>query len=112
MTYSQGDLIGIPFPFSDMSTKKNRPVLVITTPDQRGDFMCLAITSVPTVQDAISIDNTIMASGTLPKKSWIRYDKLFTLNTSAVIKCYGSIAEKIFRQVVGELCKFIGCNEI
>jgi mRNA interferase MazF len=67
MICSPGDLVGIPFPFSDLSQKKKRPVLVITHPVQRGDFMCLAVTSVPTVQEAIVIDNKLMMTGNLPK---------------------------------------------
>jgi mRNA interferase MazF len=38
MNVKPGEIVGIPFPYTDMSTKKKRPVLVFTKPDQRGDF--------------------------------------------------------------------------
>ncbi len=41
MTCKPGELVGIPFPYSDLTTKKRRPVLVLTNPDRRGDFMGL-----------------------------------------------------------------------
>jgi mRNA interferase MazF len=45
MTVQPGDIVLIPFPFSDLSTTKKRLVLAITMLDSRGDFTALAITS-------------------------------------------------------------------
>ena len=42
MTCRPGDLVFIPFPYSDLSSSKKRPVLVLATPDKRGDFIVLA----------------------------------------------------------------------
>lgn len=56
MTCKTGDLVGIPFPYSDLSTQKRRPVLVVTAPDSRGDFMGLQVTSVLTEEMAVAID--------------------------------------------------------
>ena len=39
MTHKPGDFIAIPFPYSDITTTKRRPVLVVTAPDFHGDFM-------------------------------------------------------------------------
>ena len=78
MTCSPGDLVGIPFPFSDKKSQKRRPVLVVTSADSHGDFMGLAVTSVPTPHSAIPIDQEALETGLLPKQSWIRIDKIFT----------------------------------
>ena len=110
MICNPGDLVGIPFPYSDLSHKERRPVLIITHPDQRGDFMCLAVTSVATVNEAISLDNNMVTSGNIPKTSWIRYDKIFTLNTSSVLKLYGALKEDVFQKAIRALCTFIGCT--
>ncbi len=55
MTCKPGDLVGIPFPYSDLTTKKRRPVLVVTAPDRHGDFMGLAVTSVETEESTVVI---------------------------------------------------------
>ena len=41
MTCKPGELVGIPFPYSDLTTRKKRPVLVLTSPDRHGDFIMI-----------------------------------------------------------------------
>lgn len=110
MTHRPGDLVGIPFPYSDMTTTKRRPVLVVTTPDRHGDFMGLAVTSVVTEASAIAIDAGDMALGKLPKNSWVRYDKLFTLSSEIITKTYGSLRPESLQSVITCLCDYIGCD--
>jgi mRNA interferase MazF len=47
--FERGDLVLIPFPFSDLSPAKRRPVLLLTRPDAYGDFVALAVTSPPQI---------------------------------------------------------------
>ena len=43
-TCNPEDIVGLPFPFSDLASQKRRPVLVLTQADFRGLFMELPIT--------------------------------------------------------------------
>ena len=45
MTYQPSDLVLLPFPFSDLSAQKKRPVLVMTAPNAQGDFLAVQISS-------------------------------------------------------------------
>jgi len=36
-----GDVVVVPYPFTDQTRAKLRPVLVITAPDSQGDFVGL-----------------------------------------------------------------------
>lgn len=110
MTPKPGDLVGIPFPYSDMTTTKRRPVLVVTAPDRHGDFMGLAVTSVLTEESAKRIGAGDMARGLLPKNSWVRYDKLFTLSAAIITKIYGTLRPESFQPVIESLCDYIGCK--
>ena len=37
--FEPGDLVLLPFPFSNLSSTKRRPVLLLTAPDALGDFV-------------------------------------------------------------------------
>ncbi len=110
ITCKPGDLVGIPFPYSNLKAEKRRPVLVITRQDRHGDFICAAVTSVPTAECAVFIENTSMETGHLPRRSWIRCDKLFTLSQSVIVRQYGSIDNKAFNNVREKICVYLACK--
>lgn len=45
MTCRRVDLVLVPFPFTDLSTGKRRPVLCLTNADGFGDFLAAAVTT-------------------------------------------------------------------
>ncbi len=53
MILKRSDIAPIPFPFSDLTRQKRRPVLLLTPPDALGDFLAAAITSQAGHNDAI-----------------------------------------------------------
>jgi mRNA interferase MazF len=110
MSCNPGDLVGIPFPYSDLKAEKRRPVLVITPRDRYGDFICAAVTSVPAAESAVLIDDTSMKSGKLPRRSWIRCDKIFTLSKDIIVRHYGSLDDNAFNSVKGRICVYLGCE--
>ena len=110
MSIEPAEIAGIPFPYTDLSTRKRRPVLALTGPDQRGDFIGLAITSVLTEEMAVCIDQDSMEYGKLPKTSWVRYDKVFTLSSSLITKKYGSLQNDVFKEIISSLCSYLGCD--
>jgi len=99
MNVKPGDIVSIPFPYTELSTRKRRPMLVLTTPDNRGDFISLPVTSVQTQKSAICIKAESLSEGNLPKISWARYDKIFTLSSSLVSNKYGRLRDDVFDQI-------------
>ena len=95
--YRQGEIVLIPVPFTDLSSSKKRPVLIISSDEyntENQDMIVVAITSNPT-QTGIPITNSDMISGQLPKPSIIRSDKIYTLNQGIVVKTIGSISKTV-----------------
>jgi mRNA interferase MazF len=93
--YNKWDIILVPFPFTDLSTFKRRPSLIISPEEynQSDDLIITFITSNIPFEKRIG-DYTILnwkESG-LPKPSLIRM-KFSTINKSIVVKKIGILSE-------------------
>lgn len=108
MSFDPGDIVLIPFPFSDLKTSKKRPVLMLTAPDSNGDFIALAVTSKNYHPGAIELNQANMRSGTLPCLSWIRTDKVFTLSQNLILKTAGKAMAAIIEKAITGLCNNLG----
>ena len=102
--FEGGALVLIPFPYSDASTLKRRPVLALTKPDQYGDFIGMAVTSRDHHADSILVEQSALIDGALPKASWIRIDRVVTLNVSLVTKVFARTGIEIHQRAVNGLC--------
>jgi len=103
--YKRGEILLIPVPFSDLSSVKRRPVLVISNTSYNrtnSDMIVVSITS-NLQQHGIVIESKDLLAGELPKKSLVRYDKIYTLEQCIVIKQLGIISESILKNVINEL---------
>lgn len=110
MMLNRSDIVQIPFPFSDLSRQKRRPVLLLSQPDAFGDFLAVAITSQSGHDDAVSLQDDDLVAGRLPKVSWVRATKLFSLNRDIVLVTLGSLTPAAFDRVHGEVCVRLGCQ--
>jgi len=83
--FVKGDVVVIPFPFSDLSQSKRRPALVLTVL-QGNDLILCQITS-KSVKDnyAIPVDQNDFASGNLNQESNIRPNRLFTADSQIIL---------------------------
>jgi len=108
MSFERGDIVFMPFPFSDLSKSKNRPVLVITAPDVYGDFIAMAMTSQGHHVHSLPVAIDDYISLPLPKSTWIRTDKIFTFNDSLVFKLIGKINQMTVTRSIESLCENVG----
>lgn len=108
MICNPGMLVLIPFPYADFSTNKKRPVLVLTSPDRHGDFVGMAVTSVPTEDSAIPLTVVDMIWGSLPLQSWVRLDKVYTLDTGSVVRALAEVHADFMARVLRDLCALVG----
>lgn len=103
MKVSQRDIILINFPFSDLSSAKVRPALVISKDEYNAanlDAVVLAITSnLYPSEYKVFIENQDLESGSLPANSAIRVDKPFSVLQSKVIKIQGKVGSTKFEEV-------------
>jgi mRNA interferase MazF len=104
MTCRRGDLVLVPFPFTDLSSAKRRPVLVLTEPDGYGDFLAVAVTSRPHHHLAMAVNDNDMEQGKLPVPSWVRTDRIVTLSVALVVKVFGSVTGAHLDRVIYRVC--------
>lgn len=105
----RGDLLLVPFPFSDLSAAKRRPVLALTAADRHGDFIELPVTSRPQTEYGLPIAAADLVSGYLPAASWVRTNRIVTLNAGLVVKTIGRVSDRVVAKAVERFCAYIGC---
>jgi len=109
--FNQGDIVLVPFPFSDLTRIRQRPVLVLSKLaylKECEDVLTCGITS--NLKDSnysILIDNSNLGEGSIPIKSRIKIDKLFTLEQSIIIKKLGRINKETFEKVKKEFFSLV-----
>ncbi len=89
MRYKKGDIVIIRFPFSDLSSTKKRPALIISNDsvNNTGDYLMVQITS-KIRYDNLSLlinKNNYINDKELPLQSCIRLHKIFLLNENLII---------------------------
>ena len=104
--FRQGDLVLVPFPFTDLSSVKRRPALVVS-PDrlhQRLDDVILAaLTSqVPhaLTEFDIPLGSRDMALGHLPKPSVVKLNKVFTSHRGLIVKRVGRLQKESLSKIL------------
>ena len=100
-----GCIYKLPFPFTDLSSRKARPALALGEPDQYGDVRFLFITTTPVTAEqsgyALTADDYDGAS--LPFPSYIRLDKPFLLSASLAIKPLARLTDVAMAKVLRRL---------
>jgi len=104
-----GDIVLIPFPFSELTQVKLRPAVVITeTKDKYKDLVLSAISS--QIPDTLSSAEILLQSDNLNglrAVSIIKVDRIFTLKSEKVVASIGKLSlkeseefKRIFRTLV------------
>ena len=107
--YRRGDIVLVPFPFTDLSSTKKRPALVVS-PDKFNehaqDVVLVAITSQPSDSHVVSLDEHDYVDGKLPRTSFVKVSKLFTTHPTLVLKKVCAIKPARLNVVLKELRRF------
>lgn len=105
-----GEVVLIPFPYTNLATAKRRPVLVLRPADTFGDFLAVAVTSQAGHQDAVPRTQADFQEGILPKPSYVRTSKLYTLNERIITHRFGALTPEAFAREHTAICTMLGCQ--
>ena len=105
--FVKGDIVVIPFPFSNLAQNKRRPALIISI--LNGDDIILSQITSQTIKDnyAIPIENKDFKSGELRQVSNIRPNRIFTADRHIVLYKAASLKAKKLKEVIDRLIEII-----
>ncbi len=109
--YNQRDIVLIPVPFTDLTSKKVRPAIVVSNNQynhRSDDMLIVGVTSVLGNEPySLDLTNEQMEEGTLPIPSKIRCDKLYLLKNKIAIRKYGKVNTKIQQLIQQQIKKLV-----
>ena len=96
----KGDVVIVPFPFSDLSIVKRRPALVVAVPG--GDDVILCQITSQHIRDryAVGITDMDFTEGTLHKPSNIRPNRLFSASVDLILYRAGRLNDQTVMSVI------------
>lgn len=109
MAYRNGDVVLLPFPFSDLSSSKTRPAVVVSIEDyqlETGDILVAMITSVAR-GGPYDYELRDWQAANLLRPSWVRI-KLATLDPALVRHQPGRLSAGDLTEVEQRLRKSLG----
>ncbi len=108
MTLEQGNIVLVSFPFSNLSSLKTRPALVVSNGYFHGqDTILCAITSQTSKRNEVSLANDDLVKGRLPVTSYVRVGKIMTIAKSLIKKIVAKISAEKMKEVAEALAKIL-----
>jgi mRNA interferase MazF len=105
--FKQRDIVLIPFPYSDLSSIKKRPVIIISNSryhKNNNDVICCAITSSKKeFTRGVKINNSDLDEGNLNFESVVKFGKIFTILQNQIIKKLGKLNIARSKEIIKEL---------
>ena len=110
----RGDIVLVPFPFTDLTAEKLRPAVIVSTDPQKTDVTIAFISSVGSPEELSATDyllrqdNPDFARTGLKKVSTLRMRKLLTIERSKIIRRLGRASPAIQEELDIRLRQAVG----
>jgi len=109
---NQRDIVLVPVPFTDLSSARRRPVIVISNDEYNritDDVLVVAMTSNPAATKySFGITSADLQAGALNRPGRVRVDKVYTLAQRIIVKTFGRVNDSTLnriRQILMDLCR-------
>src|SRR3989344_7643743 len=105
--FVRGDVIIIEFPYSNLKDVKRRPVLILKVP--KGDDVIVAQITGESYEDGVEItlNKEDFKQGSLKRESYIRIDKIASIEKYLIKYKAGSLKQEKFSKVIDKICSFL-----
>lgn len=107
----QGELLLVPFPFSDQSGRKVRPVIIVSNNEfnkYSDDIIVIGVTS-NYLKDrySISLTDDNLDEGKLLTKCVVKIENILKLDKELIIKKIGKINKQTLKDIINRVCLII-----
>ncbi|MDJ1178112.1 type II toxin-antitoxin system PemK/MazF family toxin [Roseofilum sp. BLCC_M91] len=105
--FVKGDVVVVPFPFSDLTQAKRRPACVIAT--LTGDDVILCQVTSQKISDryAITLETDDFSEGGLNQNSNIRPNRLFTADRGIILYRAGKLKPEKLNEAIAKILEII-----
>ena len=103
--YVKGDVVVLPFPYTDFSGVKKRPAVVIANLKGQNVILAQITTNQRNDEDLVSLAKKDFASGSLSSDSFIMASLIFTADSSRISYKAGKIKPEKIKEVEKKLVK-------
>ena len=104
---NQGDIVLLPIPFTDLSSQKRRPVIVISNDVYNRtaqDVVVVAMTSNPILDPySFTITTKDLVHGRLNRPGTVRVAKIYTLSQTLIVNTFGQVNNRVLVHIRGLL---------
>jgi mRNA interferase MazF len=109
-TFEQGDVVRVPFPYTDRNTRHHRPALVISTGGVESAHGLLWVLMITSAENRgwpgdVSINNLVSAG--LPAPSVVRTAKIATIESRDAVRL-GRLSSTSLKEVTGRVARELG----
>lgn len=103
----KGDVLVVPFPFSDLTRAKRRPALVIA--ELEGNDLILCQITSQSIRDkyAVSLDEDDFDTGTLRRRSNVRPNRIFTSDRHIILYKVGHLKPEKINQIIENIISIL-----
>ena len=112
----QGDVVLIPVPFTDLSSSKRRPVIVVSCNaynEATADMIVVAMTSNPAPAPySFTITSSDLAQGSLNRPGTVRVDKIYALSQNLIATKFGRVDSATLDRIARLLHEVIARPEV
>ncbi|MEG3844321.1 type II toxin-antitoxin system PemK/MazF family toxin [Microcoleus sp. herbarium14] len=105
--FVKGDVIVVPFPFSDLTEAKRRPALVIATLAGNDIILCQITSQRIADRYAITLESSDFREGGLNQTSNIRPNRLFTADREIILYKAGQLKTEKLNEAIAKIVEII-----
>ncbi len=107
VTPSVGSVVLVHFPFSDLTSSKKRPAVILAAAGNNDWVLCQVTSNPFSDRRAIELNDDSFSEGSLKVTSFARPAKLFTANVSLMAQKVGTLKDVALNEIIEAVVKLL-----